>query len=66
MHIYWSSPFGCMGLLKTENEQIIDEKDKNMCKLLGMKGYDKGIYVKEVPKSSLTNYRIEKEDLLHK
>ncbi len=24
------------------------------------------IYVKEVPKSALTNYRIEKEDLLHK
>ena len=55
-----------MGLLKTENEQIIDEKDKNMCKLLGMKVYDKGIYVKEVPKTALTNYRIEKEDLLHK
>lgn len=33
----WPSPFGGMGLLKTENEQIIDEKDKNMCKLLGMK-----------------------------
>ena len=31
-----------------------------------MKVYDKGIYVKEVPKSSLTNYRMEKEDLLHK
>ena len=56
-----------MGLLKTENEQIIiDEKDKNMCKLLGMKVYDKGIYVKEVPKTEVTNYRIEKEDLLHK
>ena len=43
-----------------------DEKDKNMCKLLGMKVYDKGIYVKEVPKTEVTNYRIEKEDLLHK
>jgi len=43
-----------------------DEKDKNMCKLLGMKVYDKGIYVKEVPKTALTNYRVEKEDLLHK
>ena len=43
-----------------------DEKDKNMCKLRGMKVYDKGIYVKEVPKTALTNYRIEKEDLLHK
>ena len=54
MHIYWPSPFGGMGLLKTENEQIIiDEKDKNMCKLLGMKVYDKGIYVKEVPKTNL-------------
>lgn len=41
-------------------------KDENMCKLLGMKVYDKGIYVKEVPKTEVTNYRIEKEDLLHK
>ena len=62
----WPSPFGGMGLLKTENEQIKDEKDKNMCKLLGMKVYDKGIYVKEVPKTEVTNYRIEKENLLHK
>lgn len=43
-----------------------DKKDKNMCRLLGMKVYDKGIYVKEVPKTEVTNYRIEKEDLLHK
>lgn len=45
---------------------INDEKDKKMCESLKMKVYDKGIYVKEILKTEVTNYRIEKEDILHK
>lgn len=55
----------------TENTYTIfywinDEKDKKMCESLKMEVYDKGIYVKEILKTEVTNYRIEKEDILHK
>lgn len=43
-----------------------DDEEERMCKSLGMELYERGIYVKEVQKSEIINYRIEKEDLLNK
>ena len=34
--------------------------------LFNFEKYDRNVYVKSVPKTEVTNYRIEKEDLLHK
>lgn len=36
------------------------------CELFNFEKYDRNVYVKSVPKTEVTNYRIEKEDLLHK
>ena len=47
-----------------DDENINSEIEK--CESLGMDLYEKGIYTKSVPKSQITNFRIEKEDLLHK
>lgn len=43
-----------------------DDEEKRTCESLGMELYERGIYVKEVDKSEVTNFRIEKEDLLNK
>ena len=45
----------------------IAQADKiQKCESYGMEKYDRNVYVKSVPKSEITNYRTEKEDLLHK
>ena len=44
---------------------IKDDEEKRMCESLGMDLYERGIYVKEVEKSEITNYHIGKEDLLN-
>ena len=46
-----------------DDENINSEIEK--CESLGMVLYEKGIYTKSVPMSQITNFRIEKEDLLH-
>ena len=45
-----------------EKEDDIIQK----CELFNFEKYDRNVYVKSVPKTEVTNYRIEKEDLLHK
>ena len=45
---------------------IKDDEEKRMCESLGMELYERGIYVKEVVKSEITHFRIEKENLLKK
>ena len=45
-----------------EKENDIIQK----CELFNFEKYDRNVYVKSVPKTEVTNYRIEKEDLLHK
>lgn len=45
-----------------EKENDIIQK----CELFNFEKYDKNVYVKSVPKTEVTNYRIEKEDLLNK
>ena len=44
-----------------EKEDDIIQK----CELFNFEKYDRNVYVKSVPKTEVTNYRIEKEDLLH-
>lgn len=57
----------------TETEHTIwfwfndyNDPDYKKCMKYNMDTYDKGVLVKSVPKSEITNYRIEREDLLHK
>ena len=45
-----------------EKEDDIIQK----CELFNFEKYDRNVYVKSVPKTEVTNYRIEKEDLLNK
>lgn len=45
-----------------EKEDDIIQK----CELFNFEKYDRNVYVKSVPKTEVTNYRIEKEGLLHK
>ncbi len=44
----------------------VQEKEIRLCESLGFKEIDRTVFEKKVPKSEVTNYRIEKEDLLHK
>ena len=48
------------------NDYEKEAKQIELCETSGFVKIDKTIYEKEVPKTALTNYRIEKEDLLHK
>lgn len=44
-----------------ENADLIQK-----CELFAFEKYDRNVYVKSVPKTEITNYRTEKEGLLHK